>query len=104
MVAYLLADIGNGEMDEHTQAEIMAYLKDCFRVNAQYFSKIVLIPSAIPFVERQYKAANNDPLIFKLHTQMLGMLSFLNSPYRELPKELLEISDRVKFVENFWRR
>jgi hypothetical protein len=103
MAAYMLADVGNGELDEHTQIEIMAYLKGCFGLTTQYFDKIVLIPPAIPFAEREYKAANNQPLIFKLHSQLLGLLAYLDLPYRELPQDCLEISDRVQFVEDFLR-
>jgi predicted ATPase len=101
MAAYLLADIGNGELNEHTQSEIMDYLQDCFNVTARYFGKIVLIPPAIPFVDRYYKAAINQPLIFKLHIQLLGMLNHLNLPYKELPKDCMELGDRVKFVEDY---
>ena len=101
MVAYLLADIGNGELDRHTQTEIMDYLQNCFNVTIQYFGKIVLIPPAIPFIEREYKAAINQPLIFKLHTQLLGMLNYLNLPYKELPKDCLDLGDRVKFVDDY---
>jgi hypothetical protein len=97
----LLADIGNGELNEHTQSEIMDYLQDCFNVTARYFGKIVLIPPAIPFVDRYYKAAINQPLIFKLHIQLLGMLNHLNLPYKELPKDCMELGDRVKFVEDY---
>ena len=101
MAAYMLADVGNGELDERTQSEIMDYLQDCFNVTIQYFGKIVLIPPAIPFVEREYKAAINQPLIFKLHTQLLGMLNYLNLPYKELPKDCLDLGDRVKFVDDY---
>jgi len=101
MAAYLLADVGNGELDQHTQTEIMNYLQACFNVTIQYFDKIVLIPPAIPFVEREYKAAINHPLIFKLHTQLLGLLTYLDLPYKELPQNCLELSDRVQFVEDF---
>jgi predicted ATPase len=101
MAAYLLADIGNGELDKHTQAEVMDYLQDCFNKAIQYFGKIVLSPPAIPFVEREYKAAINQPLIFKLHTQLLGMLNYLDLPYKELPKDCLDLGDRVQFVEDY---
>jgi hypothetical protein len=101
MAAYLLADVGNGELDQRTQDEIMDYLQDCFNVTIQCFDKIVLTPPAIPFVEREYKAAINQPLIFKLHTQLLGLLTYLDLPYKELPKDCLELSDRVQFVEDF---
>jgi hypothetical protein len=109
MAAYMLADVGNGELDKHkhthkhthTQSEVMDYLQDCFNVTARYFGKIVLIPPAIPFVEREYKAAINQPLIFKLHTQLLGMLNYLDLPYKELPKDCLDLGDRVKFVEDY---
>jgi hypothetical protein len=104
MAAYLLADIGNGELDKHTQTEIMDYLQNCFNVTIKYFDKIVLIPPAIPFVEREYseyKAAINQPLIFKLHTQLLGMLNHLNLPYKELHRDCLDLGDRVKFVEDY---
>ena len=101
MAAYLLADVGNGELDQRTQAEIMDYLQDCFNATFQYFDKIVLIPPVIAFVEREYKAAINQPLIFKLHTQLLGMLNHLDLPHKVLPKECLELSDRVQFVEDY---
>ena len=103
MAAYLLADVGNGELDKHTQSEVMDYLQDCFNVTARYFGKIVLIPPAIPFVEREYKAAINQPLIFKLHALLLGMLNTLDVSYKVLPQDCLEISDRVQFVEDFMR-
>jgi hypothetical protein len=107
MAAYMLADVGNGELDthkhthKHTQSEVMDYLQDCFNVTARYFGKIVLIPPAIPFVEREYKAAINQPLIFKLHTQLLGMLNYLDLPYRVMPKDCLDLDDRVQFVEDY---
>jgi hypothetical protein len=101
MVAYLLADIGNGELNERMQSRVMVYLQTCFNVTARYFDKIVLIPPAIPFVEREYKAAINQPLIFKLHTQLLGMLNHLNLPYKELHRDCLDLGDRVKFVEDY---
>lgn len=101
MAAYLLADVGNGELDKHTQSEVMDYLQDCFNVTARYFDKIVLIPPAIPFVEREYKAAINQPLIFKLHTQLLGILNHLNLPYKELHRDCLDLGDRVKFVKDY---
>jgi hypothetical protein len=103
MAAYMLADVGNGELDKHkhTQSEVMDYLQDCFNVTARYFGKIILIPPAIPFVEREYKAANTQPLIFKLHTQLLGLLAYLDLPYGELPKDCLDLSDRVQFVEDY---
>ena len=106
MAAYLLADVGNGELDKRTQTEIMDYLQDCFNVSIQCFDKIVLVPPAIAFVEREYKAAINEPLIFKLHTQLLGILAYLaylDVPYKVLPQDCLEISDRVQFVEDFLR-
>ncbi len=81
--------------------EVMDYLQNCFNVTARYFGKIVLIPPAIPFVEREYKAAINQPLILKLHTQLLGMLNYLDLPYKELPKDCMELGDRVKFVEDY---
>jgi len=101
MAAYLLADIDNGELDKHTQSEVMDYLQNCFNVTIKYFDKIVLIPPAIPFVDRCYKAAINQPLIFKLHTQLLGMLNHLNLPYKELHRDCLDLGDRVKFVEDY---
>ena len=101
MAAYLLTDVGNGELDKHTQSEIMDYLQNCFNVTARYFDKIVLIPPAIPFVEREYKAAINQPLIFKLHTQLLGILNHLNLPYKELHRDCLDLGDRVKFVKDY---
>lgn len=103
MAAYLLADIGNGELDQRTQTEVMDYLADCFNVTIQCFDKIVLVPPAIAFVEREYKAAINEPLIFELHALLLGMLAYLDLPYRELPKDCLELGDRVQFVEDFVR-
>ena len=101
MAAYLLADIGNGELDQRTQAEIMDYLSDCFNLTIQYFDKIVLIPPAIAFVEREYKAAINHPLIFELHALLLGMLTHLDLPHKVLPKKCMELSDRVQFVEDY---
>ena len=102
MAAYLLADVGNGELDQHTQDEIMSYLGECFRVTKLYFNKLVLIPPAIPFVPSDYKAANNEPLIFKLHYSISGMLSALDVPYQKLPSDCLELGDRIKFVERVW--
>lgn len=104
MAAYLLADIGNGEIDEHTQDEIMSYIGECFRVTKRYFNQLVLIPPAIPFIPSDYKAANNEPLIFSLHYTILGMLSALGVPYEKLPNDCLELGDRVSFVESFWRQ
>lgn len=101
MAAYLLADVGNGELDKHTQDEVMDYLQDCVKITIKYFDKIVLVPPAIPFVEREYKAAINQPLIFKLHTQLLGMLNYLDLPYKELPKDCLDLGDRVQFVKDY---
>jgi hypothetical protein len=101
MAAYLLADVGNGELSQCRQELVMDYLQNCFNVMIRYFDKIILVPPAIPFVEREYKAAINQPLIFKLHTQLLGMLNYLNLPYKELPKDCLELSDRVSFVEDY---
>ena len=101
MAAYLLADVGNGELDQRTQAEIMDYLQDCFNATFQYFDKIVLIPPVIAFVEREYKAAINQPLIFELHALLLGMLTHLDLPYKVLPKKCMELSDRVQFVEDY---
>ena len=101
MAAYLLADVGNGELDQRTQTEVMDYLADCFNVTIQWFDKIILIPPAIAFVEREYKAAINQPLIFELHALLLGMLNYLDLPHKVLPKECMELSDRVRFVEDY---
>jgi hypothetical protein len=101
MVAYLLADIGNGELSERMQSRVMDYLQTCINVTIKYFDKIVLIPPAIPFVEREYKAAINQPLIFKLHTQLLGMLGYLDLPYKVMPKDCLDLCDRVQFVDDY---
>jgi hypothetical protein len=103
MAAYMLTDVGNGELDQHTQDEIMSYIGRCFQVTKKYFGKIVLVPPAIPFIPAQYKAANNEPLIFKLHYEISGMLLALGVDYRKLPNDCIELSDRVEFVEEFWR-
>ena len=101
MAAYLLADIGNGELEERMQRRVMVYLQDCFNVTIRYFDKIVLVPPAIAFVEREYKAAINQPLIFELHALLLGMLNYLDLPHKVLPKKCMELSDRVQFVEDY---
>jgi len=103
MAAYMLTDVSNSELDQHTQDEIMSYLGECFRVAKRYFGKIVLVPPAIPFIPAHDKAAINEPLIFKLHYEISGMLSALDVDYRKLPNDCIELSDRVEFVEKFWR-
>jgi predicted ATPase len=101
MVAYLLADIGNGELDRHTQAEIMDYLADCFLITKRYFKKIVLIPPVICFIPRENKAAINKPLIQSLHCTLIGLLSDWDLPHQMLPKVCVTVSDRVQFVEDY---
>jgi hypothetical protein len=103
MAAYMLTDVSNSELDQHTQDEIMSYLGECFRITKQYFDKLVLVPPAIPFIPAHDKAAINEPLIFKLHYGISGMLSALDVDYRKLPNDCIELSDRVEFVEKFWR-
>ena len=104
MAAYLLADVGNGELDAATQAEIEDYLDDCFLIAKKYFSKIVLIPPAIAPVFDPSKAAINKPLIQKLHLTLLGLLQEWELSYQLLPKHCLEIGDRVDFVSGYWRQ
>lgn len=103
MMAYLLADVTNGELDRHTQDEIMSYFGECFRLTKRYFGKLVLVPLAIPFVPSDYKAANNEPLRFGLNYTISGILSALGVPYQKIPSDVVEIGDRVDFVEKFWR-
>lgn len=104
MAAYLLADIGNGEIDNWTSDEVMSYMGQCFQATKKYFDKLVLVPPAIPFIPCDGKAAINEPLIFKLHYQISGMLSALGVDYQMMPNDCIKISDRVDFVERFWRQ
>jgi predicted ATPase len=101
MAAYLLADIGNGELDERTQDEIVDYLADCFLITKRYFKKIVLIPPVIRFIPRENKAAINKPLIQSLHCTLIGLLSDWDLPHQMLPKVCVTVSDRVQFVEDY---
>lgn len=104
MAAYLLADVGNGELDAHTQTEIEDYLDDCCSLIKKYFPKIVLVPPAIAPVFDPSKAAINKPLIQKLHLIMLGLLRDWELSYQLLPKHCLEIGYRVDFVSGYWRQ
>lgn len=104
MMAYMFADVTNGRLDQITQDDIMGYLGQCFKITKQYFDKLVLIPPAIPFIHSEYKAADNEPLRFELHYTISGMLDALGMTYQKLPDECLDISDRVNFVEGYWRQ
>ena len=103
LAAYLLADIGNGELDQRTQDEIDDYLADCFLITKRYFKKIVLIPPVIRTIPREYKGASNKPLIQALHCTLIGLLSDWDLPHKILPKACVSVSDRVQFVEDYLR-
>ncbi len=102
MAAYLLADVCNGDLDDHTQNEIMAYLGECDRITKKYFNKLVFVPIAIPIVQAEYKAAINLPLMYELQSLILGRLCELEVTYQKVPKDCLKLGDRVDFISGFW--
>lgn len=104
MAAYLLADVTSGGLAQDIQDEIMSYVGQCFQVTKKYFDKLVIIPPAIPFIPSEFKAAINEPLIFGLHYQILGMLSCLGVNYQKLPNECMTVVDRVNFVSGYWKQ
>jgi hypothetical protein len=98
MAAYLLADVGNGDLDQFTQDEIIDYATDCVRLTKKYFERIILLPPSIKSVWEPNKGAINGALIYKLHWLIIGLMHDFDVKYQMMPVNVTDLQERVEYV------
>jgi hypothetical protein len=105
MAAYTLADVGGATLDKTLEQELEHYLTDCAMLTTRYFDYLFLVPPAIPIVDAIGKASPSRGYIEHIHMLCLGLFSNRHESISgaKIPVACLELGDRVKFVEDFWR-
>jgi chloramphenicol 3-O-phosphotransferase len=104
MMAYTLAEVGGDTLDKELEWELQDYLRDCREVTEKYFGYLVLVPPAIPIVEAAGKASLSKGYIEHIHSLCAGLWCdhYELISGAKIPRDCLELGDRVKFVEEFW--
>ena len=105
MAAYTLADIkGDTIISPDTEFWVQQYLGNCRKATEKYFSYLVLIPPAIPIIPAAGKASLSKGYIEHVHTLCAGLWCDRHELISgaKLPREAVDLGDRVKFVESFY--
>jgi hypothetical protein len=105
MMAYTLAEIQGHTLTPDLERELADYLSDCKSATEKYFDNLILVPPAIPIVDAIGKASLSRGYIEHIHTLCAGFWCDRHELISgaKIPKNCLDIDDRVKFVEDFWR-
>ena len=105
MAAYTMADIkGDTILSPDTELRVEKYLDDCQKATEKYFSYLFLIPPAIPIIDAMGKASCSRAYIEHIHNLCLALFQRTDvSEIAEIPREYIDLSDRIEYVKKFVR-
>lgn len=102
MLAYTLADIGNGLLPQETEDLVARYAYECISSTNKYFSTILLVQPGIPLVAEEGKAAMSPAYIEHLNTIMLGLVvdERVTTAHYYIPRRMTDLSERLQALES----
>ncbi|MGZ8172989.1 AAA family ATPase [Methylobacter sp.] len=99
--AYVLADVQRANLTDEQTDQALAYVERCYQLTNLYFSSLILIQPAIPFVERAARPSNKAYLEH-VHILMTGLIADPNSKLfcakHFLKKAITDLNRRVEVV------
>lgn len=102
MLAYTLADIGNGLLSPETEALVAKYTQECIASTNKYFSTILLVQPGIPLVSEEGKAAMSQAYIEHLNTIILGLIvdERVTTAHYYIPRRVVDPQERMQALES----
>ena len=104
-IAYTLADIVRDNYDGSDDAELSAYIKDCYDATNIYFSVVLVVQPGIKVTEGVLKAPANMGYMEHINALVLGLTTDprLNAMHFALNRGTTDLEARVAAVENVIR-
>ena len=104
-IAYTLADIVRDNYDGSDDAELSAYIKDCYDATNIYFSVVLVVQPGIKVTEGVLKAPANMGYMEHINALVLGLTTDprLNAMHFALNRHTTDLEARVAAVENVIR-
>lgn len=96
--AYLIADVQANTGDAEWQEFVIEYQSKAIQATDHYFDAVLLVPPAVPFDPMDGKPGAN--LAYQEHHHLLcaGLLTELAIPCAQLPRDLVNLQERVNAV------